>query len=304
MSGSSKMHDDEVAIDASLVRRLVAEQFPQWAQLDVETVRSTGTDNAMYRLGDEMAVRLPRRPGAVRPMDKEHAWLPRLGPSLPLPVPLPLAKGSPAHGYPWPWTVCRWIEGENPALEDVTSGLVTDLASFLRALQAIDATAGPLAGGHNYGRGAALAHWESTVQERLTWLTEADDVAAITDAWNDDARTAPWDKPPVWIHGDLGAGNLLVRSGRLSGVIDWSCLGVGDPACELQVAWRLFDDDGRQAFKTLLGVDDATWRRGRAWGLALGVLDLSYYRDRSPELARLARRTIASVLADRARGEH
>jgi aminoglycoside phosphotransferase (APT) family kinase protein len=302
MSDSPNMHDDEVRTDASLVRRLLEAQFPQWAGLDIEPVRSDGTDNAMYRLGGELAARLPRRPGAVRPIDKEHTWLPRLAPFLPLPLPLPLAKGAPGEDYPWPWSVCRWLDGENPTPGQV-SGIdrfARDLASFIRALQAIDVADAPRAGGHNYFRGAPLAQWQATIGERLTWLADLGDIGLVTAAWEADAQAAPWDRPPVWIHGDLSVGNLLAREGRLSGVIDWSYLGAGDPACELQVAWNLFDRDGRQAFRAAMAVDDATWMRGRAWGLAMGVLNLSYYRTRSPALAEKGRGAIEAVLADRA----
>jgi aminoglycoside phosphotransferase (APT) family kinase protein len=294
------MHDDEVSTDTVLVRRLLAAQFPQWARLDIQPVRSGGSDNAMYRLGAELAVRLPRRPAAVRPMDKEHTWLARLAPRLPLPVPLPLAKGAPGEGYPWAWSVCRWIDGENPAPGRVsdTDRLAKDLAAFIRALQAIDADDAPRAGGHNYFRGAPLAQWEETIRERLSWLADIDDIGLISAAWEADAQTPAWDRPPVWIHGDLSVGNLLVRDGRLSGVIDWSCLGAGDPACELQVAWNLFDQKGRQAFRDAIAVDDATWKRGRAWGLAMGVLSFSYYRAKSPVIAEHGRRAIDAVLAD------
>jgi aminoglycoside phosphotransferase (APT) family kinase protein len=303
MADKPRMHDDEVSTDASLVRRLLAAQFPQWAGLPIEPVRSDGTDNAMYRLGGDLAARLPRRPGAVRPMDKEHVWVPRLAPRLPLPLPLPIAKGAPGEGYPWPWSVCRWLDGETPTparIGDITR-FADDLASFIRALQAIDAADAPLAGAHNHGRGAPLAQWQAKIAERLAWLADLGDIGRVTAAWEADAETPPWERPPVWIHGDLSAGNLLARAGRLSGVIDWNCLGAGDPACELQVAWTLFDDHGRQAFKAAMAVDEATWTRGRAWGLAMGVLNLSYYRARSPRLAQQAERAIAAVLADHAR---
>jgi aminoglycoside phosphotransferase (APT) family kinase protein len=296
------MHDDEVTTDASVVRRLIAAQFPGWAGLDVRPVRSDGTDNAMYRLGGDLAARLPRRPSAVASMEKEHAWLPRLAPFLPLPLPLPLAVGAPGEGYPWPWSVCRWLDGENPepGREGDDNRFARDLASFVRGLQAIDAAGAPKAGAHNHGRGAPLAQWRTTIRERLSWLADMDDIDLVTAAWETDSRAALWDRPPVWIHGDLGAGNLLTRGGRLSGVIDWSCLCAGDPACDLQVAWTLFERDGREAFRAAMDVDDATWTRGRAWGLAIGVLNLSYYRVRHPALAEQARRAIAAVLADHA----
>lgn len=302
MVDEPQMHDDEVMTDPSLVRRLLAAQFPHWAQLDIQPVRSDGTDNAMYRLGDELAIRLPRRPGAVTPMDKEHAWLKRLAPALTLPVPIPLAKGTPDYGYPWPWSVCRWLDGENPTpgrVSDVVQFAI-DLAIFIRSLQAIDASQAPRPGAHNYGRGAPLERWEPSVRERLAWLADISDIREVTSAWEDDSLAAPWEGRPIWIHGDLSVGNLLVRAGRLSGVIDWSCLGAGDPACELQVAWRLLDRKGRHAFKAAMAVDDATWARGRAWGLVSGIINLSYYRVRSPALAEEGRRAIDAVLDDRA----
>lgn len=302
MSRAPLMHDDEAPTDAALVRRLLAAQFPHWAGLPIEPVRSDGTDNAMYRLGQDLAVRLPRRPGAVLPMDKEHAWLPRLAPALPLPIPLPVAKGEPAEGYPWPWSVCHWLDGQNPIPERMTDAvrLARDLAAFVRALQAIDASEGPRPGGHNFARGAPLASWQDTIRGRLSWLADLDDISVIATAWDEDSQASAWDGPATWLHGDLSEGNLLVKDGRLCGVIDWSCLAAGDLACELQVAWNLFEPEARSAFRAAMAVDPATWVRGRAWGLGMGVLNLSYYRTRSPALALKGRRAIDAVLADRA----
>jgi aminoglycoside phosphotransferase (APT) family kinase protein len=299
------MHDDEVRTDASLVRRLLAAQFPHWAGMEIAPVRADGTDNAMYRLGPELAVRLPRRPSAVEGIEREYVWLPRLEPHLPLPLPKPLAKGVPGEGYPWPWSVCRWLEGENPtpgAIAEI-DGFVNDLADFLRALQAIDASEAPRAGRHNNGRGAPLAHWQTTIRERLSWLADIETIDEVRAAWEADSEAPAWNHAPVAIHGDLSAGNLLVRDGRLSGVIDWGCIGAGDPACDLQVAWTLFDRDGRKAFKDAMAVDDGTWTRGRAWGLAIGVLNVSYYRARNPKIAAQGWRAIDAVLADFAGGE-
>jgi aminoglycoside phosphotransferase (APT) family kinase protein len=299
------MHDDEVRTDAVLVRRLVSAQFPQWAELNIEPVRGDGTDNAMYRLGGELAVRLPRRPSAVEAIEKECVWLPRLEPFLPLPLPSPLARGAPGEGYPWSWSVCRWLDGENPLVGRVTDmhRLANDLADFIRALQAIDASEAPRAGRHNQGRGAPLARWQTTIRERLAWLADLDNIDLVIGAWEADSEARPWDRAAVFIHGDLSVGNLLARGGKLSGVIDWSCLGAGDPACELQVAWSLFDHDARKTFKDAMAVDDATWTRGRAWGLAMGVLNVSYYRARSPAIAAPGWRAIDAVLADIAAGE-
>jgi aminoglycoside phosphotransferase (APT) family kinase protein len=292
------MHDDEVPTDAALVRRLVAAQFPQWVALSIEPVRGDGTDNAMYRLGEALAVRAPRRPGAVAGIEREQAWLPRLAPHLPLPLPLPVALGAPGEGYPWPWSVCRWLQGETLSPEHVDARLAGDLAGFIRALQAIDAGDAPRR--FNQGRGAPLGAWRATIGERLVWLADLGNIGAITAAWEADAAAPAWEGAPVWLHGDLGAGNLLARERRLSGVIDWGLLGAGDPACELQVAWSLFDAAGRAAFRAAMAVDAATWTRGRAWGLAIGVLNVSYYRERSPAIAAHGWRAIEAVLADHA----
>jgi aminoglycoside phosphotransferase (APT) family kinase protein len=292
------MHDDELPTDAALIRRLLVAQFPQWADLTIEPVRGEGTDNAMYRLGDALAVRAPRRPGAVAGIEREQAWLPRLAPLLPLPLPLPAAMGAPGEGYPWPWSVCRWLEGETLAPEWADARLAADLAGFIRSLQAVDASEAPR--GFNQGRGAPLSRWRATIAERLGWLADLHNIGAITAAWEADAAAPAWAGEPVWLHGDLSAGNLLARDGRLSGVIDWGLLGAGDPACELQVAWSLFDAAGRAAFRDAMAVDAATWTRGRAWGLAMGVLNVSYYRQRSPVIAAPGWRAIAAVLADHA----
>ena len=293
-----KMHADELAIDAPLVRRLVATQFPQWGDLLIEPVPSAGTDNAMFRLGPDLAVRLPRIHWAVDDVEKEHAWLPRLAPLLPVAVPVPLGKGEPAASYPWHWSVYRWLQGENPDIEEFTErrSLAQELARFVAALHRIDPTGGPLA-----GRGVPLAARDAPTRTALDALRGTIDTAAVTAAW-DAALCAPvWAGPPVWVHGDLSAGNLLVVDGRLSAVIDFGGLGVGDPACDLIVAWELFSGPARRAYRDALAVDDATWARGRGWALSTALVALPYYRDTNPVIMASACRRIAAVLADHER---
>lgn len=300
----ARMHADEIDTDASLVRRLLAARFPQWAALPIERFRSAGTDNAIYRLGADMAVRLPRIPSAVPQVAKEHAWLPRLAPFLPLAVPEPLARGAPAEGYPFEWSVHRWLEGKNATLERLRDPVeaAIDLARFVAALQRIDATAGPLAGAHNFYRGVPLALRDPHTRSAIDSLHGTIDTDAATQAWEAALRTPAWDRPPVWIHGDLQSGNLLAVRGRLRAVIDFGCLGVGDPASELIVAWNPFTAESRDAFRETLGVDDATWARGRGWALSVALVALPYYRDTNVALADASRRTIEEVLADHARG--
>jgi aminoglycoside phosphotransferase (APT) family kinase protein len=295
-----KMHADEIHTDVALVRRLVAGQFPQWAGLAIEPVPSAGTDNALYRLGDEMVVRLPRTQRTAGLVGKEFEWLPRLTPLLPVDVPLPLAKGIPAEGYPWAWSVNRWLEGENPIVGHISDpdSLARDLGGFVHALQRIDPTGGPPAGEHNFFRGVPLAMRDEPTRTAMAELQGTFDTEAVTSAWEAALRTPATTGPPVWIHGDLAPGNLLLQRDRLTGVIDFGCLGVGDHAAELIVAWNLLPAHARTLFRTELDVDDATWDRGRGWALSVALIQLPYYRDTNPRLAANSRHVIREVLAD------
>jgi aminoglycoside phosphotransferase (APT) family kinase protein len=294
------MHSDEVDTDVSLVGRLLAAQFPQWADLPIEPVRSAGTDNALYRLGEDMVVRLPRIHWATGQVDKEQRWLPRLAPHLPLAIPVPLAMGAPAEGYPWHWSVYRWLAGETATVERVADlrQAATDLARFIAALQRIDPTGGPPPGPNNSHRGEPLATRDAQTRAAIASLHGMLDAGAVTAAWEAALAAPTWQGPPVWIHGDLQAGNLLARQGRLSAVIDFGCLGVGDPACDLQVAWNFLSAETRDVFRAALQVDAATWARGRGWALSVGLIALPYYQNTNPILAGISRHAIDEVLAD------
>ena len=300
---TGKMHADEVDTDAALVSRLVAAQFPDWADLPIEPVLSSGTDNALYRLGDEMVVRLPRRERMSESLENERTWLPRLAPFLPLAVPVPLAQGVPAEGYPFEWSVYRWLKGEDATVERVTdeSLLALDLAQFVAALQQIDPTGGPPPGDYNVFRGEPLEARDARTRAAIDSLSDAIDVGAVTAAWDSALESPVWGLPPVWIHGDLDARNLLIRDGRLSAVIDWGCLGVGDPACDVMVAWKLLTADTRDTFRSALSVDESTWSRARGWALSQALAALAYYTlETNPVLVVEARRWMAEVLADQA----
>ena len=301
---SDKMHADEVDTDIALVGRLLGAQFPQWADLPIEPVHSDGTDNAIYRLGDDMAVRLPRIHWATGQVDKELRWLPRFAPLLPLAIPVPLEKGTPAEGYPWHWSVYRWLEGENATIERIADPrqAATELAHFVAALQRIDPTDGPAPGANNSSRGVPLEARDVETRSAIASLDGMLDTDAVTAAWEAALKTPAWDGPPVWIHGDLQSGNLLAVEGRLSAVIDFGCLGVGDPACDVIVAWNLFSAETREVFRAALPVDDATWARGRGWALSVALIALPYYLSTSPAIAAGARHTIDEVLADHTHG--
>lgn len=297
---ADKMHVDEVDTDVVLVGRLLAAQFPQWAGLPIVPVPSAGTDNALYRLGDDLVVRLPRIQRVTMQVSKEYRWLPVFVPLLPLAIPAPLAKGEPGEGYPWPWAVYRWLDGESVTVEGLTDPhqAATDLALFITALQRIDATGGPPPGEHNFGRGVPLALRDAPTRAAIAALRGKLDTDAMTAAWDAALQTPAWSNPPVWIHGDLQPGNLLARRGQLSAVIDFGGLGVGDPACDVQIAWNLLSADTRNTFRAALAVDDATWARGRGWALSVGLIALPYYWDTNPVLAGISRRAIDEVLAD------
>lgn len=298
-----KMHADEVDTDAALVRRLLTEQFPRWADRPIEPVLPRGTDNALYRLGDDMVVRLPRTERTSGTLEIERRWLPRLAPLLPLAVPAPLAAGSPGEGYPFVWSVYSWLQGENATLERIADlhQAATDLAQFLTALQRVDPTGGPAPSEYNAWRGVPLAMRDEQVRASITSLRSAIDVDAVTAAWEEALQAPEWQHPPVWLHGDLDSRNLLVEQGRLTAVLDFGCLGVGDPACDVMVAWKLLSADTREIFRAALSVDEATWARGRGWALSQALIALAYYTlETNAVLVREAQRWLAEVLADHA----
>jgi aminoglycoside phosphotransferase (APT) family kinase protein len=299
------MHADEVDTDASLVGRMLAAQFPNWADLPIEPVLSIGTDNAIHRLGEDMCVRLPRIHWAVGQVDKEHEWLHKLAPHLPLAIPVPLAKGMPAQGYPWRWSICPWLPGEVATIERIADArqAATDLAQLVAALHRIDPMDGPPPGVHNSHRGVPLAMRDSATRTAIASLEGMIDTEAATEAWEASLNATPWDRPSVWIHGDLMPGNLLInQGGRLSAVIDFGCLGIGDPACDLMAAWTLFSGESRKMFRAALAVDDATWARGRGWALSCALIYIPYYQNSNSEGVSTARHTINEVLADHASG--
>jgi aminoglycoside phosphotransferase (APT) family kinase protein len=288
------------SIDISLVRRLLRTQFPQWADLPVAPVEVGGVDNRTFRLGDGMLVRLPSAEAYATQVDKEQRWLPLLAPHVPLPVPVPLARGLPTDGYPFHWSVCRWTVGETARLEriDDLDEFAITLADFLTALQRIDPSNGPPAGRHSFFRGGPLETYDADTRGALDGLNGQIDRGAATAVW-ETALAATWNGSAVWFHGDVAPDNLLVRDGRLAAVIDFGCSGVGDPACDLTIAWTFFTGRSRDAFRAALALDPATWARGRGWALWKALITLVEHVDMAPAAA--ARQVIDHVLADHER---
>lgn len=295
----ARLHVDEVGIDDDVVRRLLADQLPGLAGRPVRRIASTGTDNAVFRVGDDLVLRLPRIGGAEQQVAREAAWLPLLAPHLPVEVPVPVAVGEPGHGYPFPWLVSPWIDGtdllaassDGVRLDEVA--VAGELARFLLALRSIDPAGAPRPG----KRGRELAVHDEWVRRCIAGLAHELDVPRAVELWSAALDAAPWAGPPVWVHGDLLPGNVVLRDGRLAGVIDWGPTGVGDPACELMIAWSLCAE-ARDRLRADLDVDDHTWARAKGWVIEQAVPFIPYYESTLPEAVAFTRRRLAALLAD------
>lgn len=288
----------DAGLDVGLVSRLIARQFPQWADLTLRPVASTGTDNAIFRLGEALAVRLPRDAEAAAAIAKEQTWLPGFADRLPLDIPAAMGLGEPAEGHGWCWGICRWVEGRDAADGSIAddAGSAAALGRFLTALRRVDPAVGPRAGPLNNYRGVALRHLDQRVRGCLAQLAGDIDTVLAAEVWEAGLAANVHEGPRVWIHGDLHPGNLVARDGLLAGVIDFGLLGVGDPAADLMAGWTVFSASVRGAFLEEAGADPAARLRARAWALYSGVVALPFYRERNPTLAGISRRTLGRVL--------
>ncbi len=280
-----RVHDDELEIDEPLVRGLLAQQFPQWAGLPLERA-GDGTVNVIYRLGDELSLRLPRREGPETEDDIEFRWLPVLAPQLPVAIPRPVARGRPGVGYPWFWSIHTWLDGVLPT-EPLA---VANVAALVGALQRIDTHGGPEPAG---GRGRPLSYREPFVRDALQRVH----APAAIELWERALKAPEWGGASVWIHADLDRRNVLIRDGRLAGVLDWGGVGIGDPAVDVMVAWKLVAREERDRFRVLLDIDDATWLRAQGWVLSQALIALGYYTpENNPALHAEATRWLAELL--------
>jgi len=289
----------EPFIDANLARNLIAQQFPQWKELPIQPVQQSGWDNRSFRLGDQMLIRLPSAAQYALQVEKEHYWLPRLAPSLPLSIPTPLALGQATSEYPWPWSIYNWLPGESASLTGITdlNAFAKELAQFLLALQKIDATKGPSPGIHNFYRGGALANYDEEFRQAMQRLENGMNITPIRSIW-ESALASQWQLSPVWVHGDISIGNLLVKNGQLSAVIDFGQLVTGDPACDLAIAWTLFKDESRQIFQSTLSLDNDTWLRGCAWALWKALIICAGLPGTNSKEKKNAELIIAEILSD------
>lgn len=290
---------DIQALTPDLVQRLVASQFPQWSHLSIQPAEPQGWDNRTFRLGKDLSARLPSDKGYVPQVAKEQRWLPVLAASLSWPIPVPVGLGRPGQGYPFPWSVYRWLDGRpagTVSFPDL-SAFAADVARFLRDLQSVEAGDGPGPGSHSFFRGGPLSTYDAETRACLTELGGVVDTNAARNVW-EAALAARWNGRPVWFHGDVAVNNLLVKGGRLSGVIDFGCAGVGDPACDLVIAWTMFEGESRKVFKAGLSYDAGTWARARGWALWKALLQVRETLGVDGVTATAAHRVLLEVIAD------
>lgn len=295
MSGSAKDGAATVDVDVALVRELLREQHPDLAGRRLARV-DAGWDNAVFRLGDDLVVRVPRREPAALLILHEQRWLPELAPRLPLPVPEPVRVGRPGATHPWAWSVVRWLPGSSALTTppDDPIAAARTLGAFLRALHE---PAPPDAPPNPY-RGIPLGDRDDLTRGWIDEVADRIDAARARACWEAHVALPRWDGPPLWLHGDLHPHNVIVRDGRVSAVIDFGDVTAGDPATDLGIAWMLLPPEARAVLRDAAGVDEATWARGRGWALALGLAYVASPAS-SPDFERLGLRTIAAVLADR-----
>lgn len=288
-----KMHDDELDLDVSFVQHLLADQFPELTALPIRRIRSTGTVNAIFRLGDELYARLPRVATWAAGLENEWQWIPKLAPGVSLQLPEPVGKGEPTTEYPHTWAIFRWIDGHPYSDHLVTDEVraAQDLATFITELRRIDPAGAPPAGRR------PLLELDADIREKIAASGELIDGPATLAVWEQSQAAPVWTGSPVWIHADLLPPNILVRDGRIRAVIDFGSVGIGDPAADLIAAWSVFGPAGRAAFREQLQVDDGTWLRARGFAL-VQVAAIPYYRDSNPDFVTLAQRTVEQVLLD------
>jgi len=291
----SKVHADETNINSNIVCSLLKEQFPEWLNLSLKLIKSQGTDNVMYQLGDDKVIRLPRTYGSALSLQKECDWLPKLAPKLPIPVPVPIARGIPSTYYPHPWAICQFLEGSNPCIENRLDlqQASKDMAHFIDMMQKIPVKSGP-----ECRRGLPLDSRAQETRDAIQNVTEMYDAKLLNEIWDSMLAVPSWHGSPVWIHGDLHAGNLLAKNNLITAVLDFGSAGVGDPACDLMVAWTLLDTDSRKQFQEIIQYDDATWQRGRGWAFTMGLVAYPYYKETDPLLASIAKRALDEVVTE------
>ena len=293
--------EDKLEITTTIVTALIAEQFPQFSHLPIRPVANGGNDNRTFRLGSEMSIRLPSGEEYVRQVQKEQTWLPRIATHLPLPIPSPISMGLPSKDYPWNWSIYKWLEGTSAnslELNDAHLEIIAfQLAEFLKEFHQFDADGAPAPGLHNWWRAAHTSVYDAETRELIEKLNGFIDADKAIKLWQR-AINSKWDQAPVWVHGDVASGNLLVKDNKLAAVIDFGCMGIGDPACDLTIAWTFFRGKSREIFKATLRLDEDTWARARGWAMWKALYEISVLVDKSGAALATQRQIIDAVIEE------
>ncbi len=283
------------------VKAAISSQFPTWSTLEIKEVEAQGNDNITFRLGDQMLIRIPSADRYAEKVFKEQEWLEKISLQLDVTIPVPIALGLPTEHIPFHWSIYRWIDGKSLNLIDKKDLnldlLAAQVASFLLKLHKVDTTNAPLPGKHNFWRGWNLSVYDHEVKGALKSLSGLIEINSLQDVWQS-ALASSWQRDPVWVHGDLSVGNIILKDGQVEGVIDFGGMAVGDPACDLVLTWMLFEGASRTIFKEALNLDRQTWQRARGWALWKSLITLQAMQDRSSLAARFQIGVIQNVLKE------
>ncbi len=289
------MNDQPIIPTLELAHKAIAEQFPEYADLAVTEVEKQGHDNRTYRLGNDMLIRMPIAESYALKVPKEQELLPQLAKHLSLSIPAPIKMGQPSKDYPYPFSIYKWLPGRSINLlvldDDVRQQLAFDLAKFLKELQTITDVPGPMPGQHNWWRGDHVSVYDKGAREQIAKLAHIIDSNKALDLW-EQACATKWNKPPLWIHGDFAIGNMLMDSGKLSSIIDFGGVAVGDPACDLVIAWTYLSGQSREIFVHEMALDTNTWLRARAWALWKATFELCQIENKNSPEAKMQKRII------------
>lgn len=287
------------AITPALAHKLVAEQFPEYAGLPVRSVEKQGHDNRTYRLGDDLLIRMPTAESYALKVPKEQVLLPKLAPYLTVSIPVPVKMGIPSKAYPYPFSIYKWLPGKSANLivlaDDGSEKLAFDLAKFLKELQGINNVDGPAPGQHNWWRGDHVSVYDKDARQHIKSLSSLIDASQAMDLW-EHACDTKWNKLPVWVHGDMAVGNILIRDGKLSAIIDFGGMALGDPACDLVIAWTFFKEKAREIFFNEMALDNDTWLRAKAWAIWKESFELCQIEDKKSPEALMHKKIIEDVL--------
>lgn len=276
--------NNALIINTAVAHKLIIEQFPQWTHLPIKPVKRGGWDNRTFHLGSTMLIRLPSSLAYAPQVQKEQTWLPKLAPYLSFHIPKPIAMGNPSSYYPFHWSIYQWIDGDTVNAEHLNTEnahqLAIQLAQFLQELHSIDTAGGPVPNKNNFYRGGNLAIYDKETRYAIKQLHNSIDRNATLSIW-EKATTSIWDKKPLWVHGDLSAENILIHHKKLVAIIDFGCMAIGDPACDLVIAWTLLKNESRNIFKDQICLDSDTWTRARGWALWKALITLASFHDKT-----------------------